>query len=76
MGAPDAVDGIRREMLRRLAEGPVMFFELLEAFPDREYRDILQAWGALREATPLERTEEGHYVLKADTPRGAGAGGG
>ena len=62
----DAVETIRREMLRRLAERPVMFFALLEAFPDREYQDILRAWSAVRESTPLDRTEEGHYFIKAD----------
>jgi hypothetical protein len=59
----DAVERIRDAMLRRLAEGPAMFFDLLEAFPDEEYRDILRAWSALRERTTLERTEEGHYLL-------------
>ncbi len=65
----DAVEAIRQEMLRRLAAGPALFFELLEAFPDREYRDILRAWSAVREGTPLDRTQEGHYRLASGPAR-------
>ena len=71
----EVVEAIRREMLRRLAQGPVMFFDLLEAFPDRDYRDILRAWGAVREEAVLERTEEGHYLLGAGPGRAPGQGG-
>ena len=63
----DAVDRIRDEIVRRLRAGPAMFFDLLEAFPDEEYRDILRAWSAVRETTALGRTEEGHYVLPKDS---------
>ena len=59
-----AADRIRDAMLRRLAQGPVMFLDLVEAFPDEEYREILRAWSAVRETAALDRTEEGHYLLR------------
>lgn len=46
-----------------LGERPHTFYELLRALPDAEYRDVLRAWGALREQRVLARDPDGRYVL-------------
>jgi hypothetical protein len=43
---------------------PFYFYDLLRAFPSAPYRDILIAWGTLRERIHLERDESGHYLYR------------
>ncbi|MBI4493602.1 MAG: hypothetical protein HY690_12500 [Chloroflexi bacterium] len=57
------VEVLVQRILRRLSEGPALFFDLLVELEDAEYRDILLAWGRVRERTPLERDDQGRYVL-------------
>ncbi len=50
------------EMKETCKEGPFFFYDLLKAFESVPYRDILIAWGELREQLVFDRDEEGHYV--------------
>jgi len=52
----------RIELLLR--ERPRTFYDLLRALGDAEYREVLQAWGTLREARRLGRDEHGLYMLR------------
>ena len=52
----------RIELLLR--ERPRTFYDLLRALGDAEYREVLRAWGTLREARRLGRDEHGLYVLR------------
>lgn len=47
-----------------LRERPRTFYELLRALGDAEYREVLQAWGTLREGRRLGRDEHGLYLLR------------
>ena len=47
-----------------LRERPRTFYDLLRALGDAEYREVLQAWGTLREARRLARDEHGLYLLR------------
>ena len=47
-----------------LHERPRTFYDLLRALGDAEYREVLQAWGTLREGRRLGRDEHGLYVLR------------
>ncbi len=58
-----AISELAGRMRRLLAERPQTFYELLRSLPDAEYRDVLLAWGALREQRALARDPEGRYVL-------------
>jgi 2,5-furandicarboxylate decarboxylase 1 len=53
------VDAIRA----RLRAGPAFFLDVVEALPGADYREILRAWGRLREADGVERDAEGRYLL-------------
>jgi hypothetical protein len=51
-----------------LAEAPRFFVEVVALTPEGQYRDLLRAWGLVRERCTLERDEVGRYLL----PAGAG----
>jgi hypothetical protein len=50
-------------MTAMLREKPVMFMDVVRAFPAVPYRTILLAWGEVRERHRLSRDDEGHYLL-------------
>jgi hypothetical protein len=61
------MDGIDTDELAvRLKEvckqRPFFFYDILKAFESIPYRDILLAWGRMREQVKFDRDEEGHYV--------------
>ncbi len=52
-------------ILAFLGEGPAHFEDILIRFADVKYRDLLRAWGKLREDDRLGRdVETGKYVPK------------
>lgn len=59
----DRVAELARRMERILGEGPRFFVELVALAGQGEYRDVLQAWGRVRERCRLERDEEGRYRI-------------
>lgn len=68
------MDELANQILAFLREGPAHFEDILLRFRDVPYRDILRAWGRLREEGLLGReVETGRYVAK--NGREAGEGG-
>lgn len=61
MSGPRAVAARMEQLLR---DRPRTFYELLRELGDVEYREILQAWGALREARRLGRDAHGLYLVR------------
>ena len=63
---------LANSILEFLRQGPVHFEDVLQRFRDAPYRDILRAWGKLREGDFLGReVETGKYLPSesADTGR-------
>jgi hypothetical protein len=54
---------LTERIVERLGAGPASFYDLLVQFADAEYRDLLRAWGQVRERRALERDEHGNYLL-------------
>jgi hypothetical protein len=46
-----------------LATGPQFFADVIEAFRDQPYRDLLLAWSEIREEKILQRDGEGRSLL-------------
>ena len=58
------VSTVAARMEQLLRERPRTFYELVRELGGAEYRVILQAWGALREARRLGRDAHGLYLLR------------
>ena len=50
------------EMTTACEKGPFFFYDLVQEFSSTPYRDILIAWGLIRERVIFDRDEEGHYI--------------
>ena len=50
------------DMIAQCKKGPFYFYDLVRMFPDAPYRQILLAWGLIRERVTFERDEPGHYI--------------
>ena len=62
-----SIQELADQILGFLGEGPAHFEDILIRFPDVKYRDLLRAWGKLREDDLLGReVETGKYVPKRD----------
>lgn len=61
-------------VVARLRQGPAHFLDVLEALEGVEYREVLRAWGAVRETTALRRDEQGRYLVLMEAPEGTGQG--
>jgi hypothetical protein len=48
-----------------LAERPLSVYEVVQRFPDDDYRTLLQAWGDVRAALPLVPDAHGRYAPAA-----------
>ena len=57
------IEQLADRIVERLGTRPTLFYDLLVEFADAEYRDLLRAWGRVRERIALERDEHGHYLL-------------
>ena len=45
-------------------KGPFFFYDVVREFSSTPYRDILVAWGKIREKVVFDRDEEGHYICQ------------
>ena len=52
------------EMTAACEKGPFFFYDLVREFSSTPYRDILIAWGMIRERVLFDRDEEGHYICQ------------
>lgn len=71
-GRAESVEALAQRIERFLAEGDRFFVEVVALTEEGRYRDVLRAWGLVRERCRLERDEEGRYRLAAPA---AGEGG-
>jgi hypothetical protein len=62
-GEERRIEQLTDRIVERLGARPALFYDLLVEFADAEYRDLLRAWGRVRERIALERDEHGHYLL-------------
>lgn len=51
------------EMTAVCQRGPFFFYDLVREFHAAAYRDILVAWGRIRETAHFDRDEDGRYIL-------------
>lgn len=56
------IENLVKKMIAKSKESPFYFYDLLKTFRSTSYRDILIAWGKVREQIHFERDEVGHYV--------------
>jgi hypothetical protein len=66
------IEELAARIERFLAEAPRYFVEVVALTPEGQYRDVLKAWGLVRDRRQLERDEVGRYLLTAG---GVAAGG-
>ena len=69
--ASPKIEELANSILEFLRQGPVHFEDILQRFRDAPYRDILRAWGKLREEGFLGReVETGKYLPSESTDTG------
>ena len=66
----ETVDALAARIEAFLAEGARFFVEVVGLAEEGRYRDVLQAWGLVRQRCALERDEEGRYRLAGAPARG------
>lgn len=66
--APESVDALARRIEQFLAAAPRFFVDVVALTEEGRYRDVLQAWGLVRERCQIERDDEGRYRLRPDAP--------
>jgi hypothetical protein len=45
---------------------PRHFAEVVEAYRQYPYREVLKAWSSIRSAGLFDRDREGHYLIKGE----------
>jgi hypothetical protein len=61
--ADDRLEALAGRIEHFLTGEPHFFVEVVALTGEGEYRDLLRAWGLVRRRCPLERAEEGRYVI-------------
>lgn len=69
-GEAARVEALAVRIQRFLEEAPRFFVDVVGLTPEGEYRDVLRAWGLVRERCALQRDEEGRYLLRATATGG------
>ncbi len=57
------METLAAQIANRLRERPLFFADLAREFEAVPWRDLLRAWGEVRQRFTLERDEEGHYRI-------------
>lgn len=60
-GRPESVEALAQRIERFLAEEARFFVDVVGLTEEGRYRDVLQAWGLVRQRCRLERDDEGRY---------------
>ncbi len=60
------IENIIEEIISMSKKGPIYFYDILKNFRKTPYRDVLIAWGRLRERIQFERDEMGRYIYPKD----------
>lgn len=61
---PCSREELKEIIKEKLSHGSVEFTDLMRQLNCYKYKDIIQAWGELREEGVLQREEEGNYYVK------------
>ena len=69
-GAERPIETLARRIEEFLTEQPRYFVDVVTLTEEGRYRDVLRAWGLVRERGRLQRDEQGRYLLPA--PSGTG----
>ncbi len=67
----ERIGALARRIEQMLEAGPHFFVDVVSLTPEGGYRDVLRAWGLVRDRGRLERDEEGRYLIRP----AAGTGG-
>lgn len=69
---PEPIEALARRIEEFLAEAPRFFVDVVALTEEGRYRDLLRAWGLVREGGRLERDEQGRYLLRPEPARRGG----
>lgn len=58
-----SIAALARRIEEFLAEQPRFFVDVVKLTEEGRYRDVLRAWGLVRERGRLQRDEQGRYML-------------
>jgi hypothetical protein len=64
-GQTESVEALAARIERFLTEEARFFVDVVALTEEGRYREVLQAWGLVRERCRLERDDEGRYRLAA-----------
>lgn len=67
-GTGESIETLARRIEEFLTEQPRFFVDVVTLTDEGRYRDVLRAWGLVRERGRLQRDEQGRYMLPP-TPR-------
>jgi hypothetical protein len=56
------IENLVKKIIAKSKEQPFYYYDLLKVFPSTPYRDIMIAWGKVREQIQFDRDETSHYV--------------
>ena len=66
MGRADKeINEIVEKVRSTLQEKHIYYYDLLIDFPEASYRQIMMAWGLIRETDELSQDEQGRYYIDA-----------
>jgi hypothetical protein len=66
----ESITALARRIEEFLTEQPRFFVEVVALTEEGRYRDVLRAWGLVRERGRLQRDEQGRYLLPATPGEG------
>lgn len=58
------IENLVKKIVAKSEEHPFYYYDLLKEFHSTPYRDIMIAWGKVREKIQFGRDEDGRYILK------------
>lgn len=61
--ADRSIETLARRIEEFLTEQPRYFVDVVTLTEEGRYRDVLRAWGLVRERGRLQRDEQGRYLL-------------
>ncbi len=66
----EPITALARRIEDFLREQPRYFVDVVMLTDEGRYRDVLRAWGLVRERGQLQRDEQGRYLLPATPGKG------
>ncbi len=72
-GDTERIAALAQRIEEYLTAAPRFFVDVVGLTPEGQYRDVLRAWGLVRERGRLERDEEGRYLVRSVSRTGGRA---